>query len=483
MIKIFNTLTRQLEEFEPSTPGVVTWYNCGPTVYDHLHLGHARSLVAFDTIRRYLEYRGYKVKFVQNFTDIDDKMIARAAKENRSVIEVAEEFIASYFEDVEKLNIKRASIHPRALLHITHMIEFIQRLIDKEYAYVSNGEVYFDVQKFSKYGELSKHKLENILQETEDAENPNKRYPADFALWKKRKPGEPSWLAPWGEGRPGWHIECSVMSITYLGDTIDIHSGGQDLIFPHHENEIAQAEALTGKQFVKYWLHNGYLNINSEKMSKSLGNFVILNELFKHHNPDAVRLYLLMTHYRQPIDFTQEGLLQAETTAERLFNIILLIKTYAQNILLNNNEDELETLTDLDNQVLELVDKTRNEFIESMDEDFNTSKALAVVFTFAREINNYIRVANTLNPIVIQKIDSLFDDIRSVLGIFENLDQYLTLDTINKLVKLLIELRNDFRREKKWDLSDKIRDRLKEAKILLEDTPKRVIWKLNLREK
>lgn len=486
MIKIYNTLTRQIEEFKPSTPGVVTWYNCGPTVYDHLHLGHARSLVAFDTIRRYFEYRGYKVRFVQNFTDIDDKMINRANKEKRSVIEVAEEFISSYYEDVKKLNIKPATIHPRALLHIPHMIEFIQKLIEKGYAYESNGDVYFDVRKFDGYGTLSKHKLEQILQETEDAENPNKRHPADFALWKSKKPGEPSWFAPWGEGRPGWHIECSVMSMAYLGETIDIHSGGQDLIFPHHENEIAQSEALTGKKFVRYWLHNGYLKINSEKMSKSLGNFIVLKELFKHHNPDAVRLYLLMTHYRQPIDFTMDGLSQTEIAAERLFNTILLIKSYSKQLSDDNEESSRDNkntteFTELDTQFLELVDKTRKEFIEAMDEDFNTANALAVVFTFLREVNNYLRSAEKLNPTVIKEIDKLFDELRSVLGILEDLERYLKIEIISNLVELLVELRDTFRKEKNWELSDKIRDRLKDAKIILEDTPKRVVWKLNVK--
>jgi len=461
-----------MEEFKPLEPGIVRWYNCGPTVYDLMHLGHARSLVAFDTIRRYLEFCGYTVRYVQNFTDIDDKMIQRAHQEGRSIIEVAEDNIRYYYRDVDRLNVKRATIHPRAMLHIPHMISMIQKLIEKGYAYESNGDVYFDVRKFANYGKLSGHKLEHIAHETEDAENPNKRFPADFVLWKSKKEGEPSWYSPWGEGRPGWHIECSVMSMTYLGDTIDIHSGGQDLIFPHHENEIAQSEALTGKPFVRYWLHNGYLNINSEKMSKSLGNFITLERLLEQYSGDVIRLYLLMTHYRQPINFTKEGINQAKVTAERLLNIILLTKMYSKEVT------EVSELSDLDKQLLNDIDRAKKVFMESMNEDFNTSNALAAVFSLSKQLNTYIRKVDIVNPEVMKKANAFFDDIRNILGLFENLDQYAKLDIITKLVKLLIELRQEFRKNKNWAMSDKIRDFLTEAGITLEDTPKRVLWKL-----
>ncbi|MHA1302645.1 MAG: cysteine--tRNA ligase [Candidatus Heimdallarchaeaceae archaeon] len=472
-MKVYNTFTRQLEEFKTIEEGKVRWYHCGVTVYSRSHLGHARNIIAFDTIRRYLEYRGYEVRYIQNFTDVDDKMIDRANKEGISIIELAERNIADYFYDMDRLNVKRATLFPRALLHIGHMIAHIQGLIEKGYAYESNGDVYFDVRKWAEYGKLSNQKLENILEKTEDTANPNKRFPADFALWKAKKPGEPSWPSPWGEGRPGWHLECSTMSIEYLGETFDIHSGGQDLIFPHHENEIAQSEALTGKPFVKYWLHNGFVKIDAEKMSKSIGNIINIDTILAKYPPDALRLYILQTHYRQPIDFTEAGLEQATVTAERLFNVILLTKSFSSDDTLS------DSLTDIDSHLLDKIADSRSSFIKAMDEDFNTSNALAVVFDFSREVNDYLRKADMLNKEVLKKADELFDEFRSVLGLFENINQYSSLELQKELIKLLIELRQEFRTEKNWEKSDKIRDVLKEAGVILEDNPKRVLWKLS----
>ncbi|MHA1828705.1 MAG: cysteine--tRNA ligase [Candidatus Heimdallarchaeaceae archaeon] len=471
MIKIYNTLTRQLEEFKTVEPGVVRWYNCGPTVNGLMHLGHARSAVAFDTIRRYLEYRGYKVQYVMNFTDIEDRMIEVANTEKRAVLEVAEEYLRYFRRDFERINIKEATINPRAMLHINNMIDFIKKLIDKGFAYESNGDVYFDVRKFEKYGKLSNQKIENVLEHTEDAENPNKRFPADFALWKSKKPGEPSWPSPWGEGRPGWNIECSTMSMLYLGDTLDIHSGGQDLIFPHHENEIAQSESLTGKPFATYWLHNGYINIDEEKMSKSLGNFVNIQDLLNHYSSDAIRLFILQTHYRSPITFNEEAMEQAQITADRLFNTIFLVKYYSKN-------EEIVELNEKDTELIERTNKARDSFIKSMDEDFNTSIALSVIFDLAREVNEYVHKEDRINAKVMQEVDKFFNEFRSIFGLFENFNQYSSIETIEKLVKLLIELRQSFRKEKKWEMSDKIRDELKKAGIALEDTPKRVLWRL-----
>jgi cysteinyl-tRNA synthetase len=473
MIKVYNTLSRQLEEFETIEPGVVRWYNCGPTVNGLMHLGHARSAVAFDIIRRYLEYRGYKVRYIMNFTDIEDRMIEVATNEKRSVLEVAEEYLRGFRRDMSALNLKEATINPRAMLHINQVIEFIQKLEKKNYAYESNGDVYFDVKKFEEYGKLSNQKLDNILQEgTEDAKNPNKRFAADFALWKKKKPGEPYWPSPWGEGRPGWHSECVLMSSLYLGEVIDIHSGGQDLIFPHHENEIAQAEALNNKPFVNYWLHNGYINIDKEKMSKSLGNFTNIIDLLKQYSADAVRIFIAQTHYRSPIDFTEDIIDQAQATANRLFEIFLLVKWFSKK------EDTDSSLVEIDNEMLKTVEQSRTAFVEAMNEDFNTSNAFAVIFNLTKEANDYIRKSDEINLKVIHSIDKFFDEIRSVFGIFENIEEDDSTKTIGTLVDLLIELRQNFRSEKNWEMSDKIRDDLKKAGIVLEDTPKRILWKI-----
>ena len=322
---------------------------------------------------------------------------------------------------------------------------------------------------------LSNQKLENILQKgTEDAENPNKKFPADFALWKNEKPGEPTWPSPWGKGRPGWHIECSAMSMNYLGETIDIHSGGQDLIFPHHENEIAQSESLTNKTFANYWLHNGYVNIDKEKMSKSLGNFVNIIELLKYYSPDAVRLFVLQTHYRSPISFTEDAIDQAQVTVNRLFDVILLAKNYADE----TKDMDKTNLTNLDKDLLEKTKKAREGFVEAMDEDFNTSNGLAVVFDYSREVNDYLRKAEDVNGSVINEADKLFDELSAVFGLFEDFNNYLSINMVEKLVKLLIEIRGEFRKEKNWTMSDRIRDELKAAGVSLEDNPKRILWKL-----
>ena len=473
MIKIYNTLSRQLEEFETIEPGVVRWYNCGPTVNGLMHLGHARSAVAFDVIRRYLEYREYKVRYIMNFTDIEDRMIEVATNEKRSVLEVAEEYLRGFRRDMRALNLKEATINPRAMLHINQMIEFIKKLEEKGYAYESKGDVYYDVRKFKEYGKLSNQKLDNILKEgTEDAKNPKKRFAADFALWKAKKPGEPYWPSPWGEGRVGWAIECSTMSMEYLGDTLDIHSGGQDLIFPHHENEIAQSEALTGKPFAKYWMHNGYINIDKEKMSKSLGNFTNIVDLLKQYSADAVRIFIAQTHYRSPIDFTEDIIDQAQATANKLLEIFLLVKWFSKKEYANSS------LVEIDNEILKTVEQSRASFVEAMDEDFNTSNAFAVIFNLTKEANDYIRKSDEVKLEVIHAIDKFFDEIRSVFGIFEDIEEDDSNKSIGTLVDLLIELRQEFRKEKNWAMSDKIRDELKKAGIALEDTPKRILWKI-----
>jgi len=408
-----------------------------------------------------------------NFTDIEDRMIEVSIKEQRGVLELAEEYLSYFRRDMANLNLKPATIHPRAMLHINPMIEFVQKLEEKGYAYESSGDVYFDVRKFEEYGKLSNQKLDNILQEgTEDSENPNKKFPADFALWKLKKPGEPYWPSPWGEGRVGWSLECSVMSMMYLGDTLDIHSGGQDLIFPHHENEIAQSEAVTGKPFVKFWLHNGFVNIDKEKMSKSLGNYVNIVELLNYYSADAVRLFVLQTHYRSPIVFTEDNMDQAQVTSDRLFNTILLVKHYSKI------EMKSEENTELGLQLKEKIEQTKEEFNKGMSEDFNTSIALATIFDLSHEINDYVRKAEVINTEIMKQADTFFDVFRSVFGMFEDFNQYSSIDTLEQLVNLLIELRKTFRDDKNWEMSDKIRDDLKNAGITLEDTPKRMLWKL-----
>ncbi|MDK2902576.1 MAG: cysteinyl-tRNA synthetase, partial [Clostridiales bacterium] len=321
MVSLYNTLTRKQEIFEPLNDNTVTMYVCGPTVYDYFHIGNARPLVVFDTLRRYFEYRGYKVKYVQNFTDIDDKMIKRANQEGITVRELGDRFIEEYFEDAKGLNIRLADVHPRATEHITDMIEFIKKLLDKGVAYIVDGDVYFDISKFPQYGKLSHQDFNEIETGARVEVNENKHNPMDFVLWKAQKPGEPAWDSPWGMGRPGWHIECSVMSMKYLGDTIDIHGGGQDLIFPHHENEIAQSEALTGKPLARFWLHNGYINVDGQKMSKSLGNFFTVRDISKEYDLEAVRIFMLLSHYRSPINFSHQLLEQANNALDRLYNV------------------------------------------------------------------------------------------------------------------------------------------------------------------
>ncbi|WZL72657.1 cysteine--tRNA ligase [Clostridiaceae bacterium 35-E11] len=461
-MKLYNTLTKKKEEFIPIKPNEVTIYACGPTVYNYFHIGNARPFVVFDTLRRYLEYRGYKVIFVQNFTDVDDKIIRRAHEEGLTPQEVSEKYIEEYFKDAQAIGVKKADIHPKVTENIEEIIRFVQILIDKGYAYEVNGDVYFDTFKFKDYGKLSKQSIEDLEAGARIEVNDIKRNPMDFALWKSQKPGEVAWDSPWGKGRPGWHIECSVMSTKYLGETIDIHGGGQDLIFPHHENEIAQTEACTGKLFARYWMHNGYITIDNEKMSKSKGNFFTVRDVLKDFDGETVRFFLLSAQYRNPINFSRELMQQAKTALERLYNA----KNNLKHLLDNTTEKQLTTA---EKEKLTAFEKYRKKFIAAMDDDLNTADAIAAIFELVKEINSYVN-ANASKELVAKSMD-LFMELVDVLGLLTRKEE-----TLDEEIEKLVQQRQEARKNKNFALADKIRDDLKNQGIILEDTPQGVKW-------
>ena len=465
---LFNDLTRKKEPFVPLNPGHVGFYACGPTVYDFFHIGNARPFIVFDVLRRYLEWSGYAVTFVQNFTDIDDKMIDRANREGITVAQLAERFIAEYYQDADALGIRRATINPRATDHMPEIIELVKTLIEKKHAYEIQGDVFFDVASFPSYGKLSKQGIEELQSGARIDVNERKRNPLDFALWKAQKPGEPAWESPWGLGRPGWHIECSAMSMKYLGETFDIHTGGSDLTFPHHENEVAQAEAATGRPFVRYWLHNGYLLIDKEKMSKSLGNFLTAREARKRFNPLAIRLFMLSAHYRSPINFSEEGLQQSVSALERLRNCLADL-TYAQaHREYTDNAASAETL--------KLLEEKNAEFKAQLDDDFNTAGALGSVFEVIRIANTYLKESASLDRRVISAITNFFDMTEDIFGIVRDRDAAQP----NEEIERLILQRNEARAAKDYAKSDSIRKSLLEKGIILEDSPEGTKWKRQL---
>ena len=464
-MKLYNTLSRTKEEFEPLNDKIVNMYVCGPTVYNYIHIGNARAFIVFDTVRRYLEYKGYKVNYVQNFTDIDDKIIKRAQEENVTTKEVAEKYIEEYFIDADNLGIKRATVHPKATEHIEDIIEFIKILIDKGYAYVVNGNVYFETAKFKDYGKLSHKNIEELQAGARIEINEEKKNPLDFVLWKAQKPGEPAWDSPWGKGRPGWHIECSVMSTKYLGKTLDIHAGGPDLVFPHHENEIAQSEAAYGQPFSKYWMHIGYLNINNEKMSKSKGNFFTVREITEKYNPEVLRLFMLMAHYRSPINFSLDLMEQAKSAYERLLNAVANLKhllTVCKDRELNEEEKRIK----------EKFEEYKKEFEEAMDDDFNTADAISVLFEMSKTANT--NISGNSSKKLVEYILDIFLKLSEILGLsYRGVETELN----DEEILALIEERQKARKEKNWKLADEIRDRLREKGIILEDTPEGVRWK------
>ena len=471
-----------MEEFKPLKEKHVGMYVCGPTVYDWAHLGHARTYLAFDVIVRWLEFRGFSVFYVQNITDVghltedtaEDKIVKRAREEKIEPMQLVEVYMREYFRDLDPLGVKRPDVSPRATGHLVEMIEAIQTLIKKGYAYEVNGNVFFDVSKFKDYGKLSKVKLETMLAGSRFEAHPDKRDPKDFALWKKAGEGDLlKWWSPWGYGFPGWHIECAIMGMKYLGPQFDIHGGARDLVFPHHENEIAQCEALTGKKpFVKYWLHTGFLTINGEKMAKSLGNYVTVREALKKYNAEAIRLFVLSTHYRSEIDFTDKKLRDAETSLERLYNTMENLETAIKHSL---EREPTETEKKFEKRVEEL----RNRFIEAMDEDFNTPRALAALFVLSREINSFLEGQKQVSASLLKRVYEGFLELGKVLGLFQKeRAKKVSEKLVEDLVNLLVKLREDLRRKGEYELSDEVRAKLRELGVVVEDTSEGPKWKL-----
>lgn len=461
-IQLYNTLTRKKEEFVPLEAGKVKMYVCGPTVYNYIHIGNARPAIVFDTVRRYLEFRGYEVQYVSNFTDVDDKLIRVAHEVGEDVPSIANRFIAAYFEDVSALGCQKANVHPRVTENMESIIEFIQTLIDKEYAYESEGDVYFHTRQFEGYGKLSHQSIDELRVGARIAVGEKKQDALDFALWKAAKEGEIYWESPWGKGRPGWHIECSAMAKKYLGETIDIHAGGQDLAFPHHENEIAQSEALTGKPFARYWMHNGYININNEKMSKSLGNFVLVHDLIKMHDPQVLRFFMLSVHYRNPINYSVDLLENTRSGLER-------IKTSYQN--LQHRMEASANLGEGSGEWMKQINSQRNAFIMAMDDDFNTANGISVLFELSALSNKYLMEKNT-DRNVISRFLQQFEELFTVLGLQLEKEELLDED-----IEALIEQRIQARKDRNFQLADQIRDQLKDLNIILEDTPQGTRWK------
>lgn len=461
-MKIFNTMSRRKEEFIPVDPNEVKIYACGPTVYNFIHIGNARPLCVFDVLRRYLEYRGYNVKFVQNFTDVDDKIIKRANEENSTFEEVSEKYIKEFWTDAHGLNFKDATVHPKATENIDEIIEIIKTLEEKGYAYAVDGDVYYRTLKFKDYGKLSHQPIDDLQSGARIAVGDKKEDPLDFALWKAAKEGEPYWDSPWGKGRPGWHIECSAMNKRYLGNTIDIHCGGQDLIFPHHENEIAQSEAANGCMFSKYWMHNGYINVDNVKMSKSLGNFKTVREIADVYGYEVIRYFLISSHYRSPINYNLEIIEQCKSALERLYNCRESLDFAIKNAKSDIADDE---------NILALIDSRKEQFINSMDDDLNTADGIAAVFDLVSDINTKI-INKDVSKNVCQKAADMFDELTGVLGLVYNRKS----NDINGDIEKLIEKRQQARANKDWATADRIRDELKAQGITLKDTPQGVTW-------
>ena len=476
-IKVYNTLTKQKEEFVPITPGKANIYVCGVTPYNHPHVGNARPFVTWDVIRRFLEHEGYDVTHVQNFTDVDDKIINTANKEGVQWFDICNRYIDSYFEVMDKLNVRRAHVYPRVSEHINDIIATVQCLIDNGYGYVVDGDVFYSVEKFKYYGQLSGRNLEDMLAGARVDVDDRKRNPMDFALWKSAKPGEPAWESPWGPGRPGWHIECSTMSMKYLGESFDFHGGGSDLIFPHHENEIAQSEGCTGiHPFVHYWLHNGFITVNEEKMSKSLGNFFMVIDILEHYDPETLRFFIVSTHYRSPLDFSDARLTEAQKSLARLRQAQETLGELSEMMSAGPTADSLA----LRDKVKEL----REAFMEAMRDDFNTALAISHMFALAKEINIYHKavVDAGIKPDgkLVALLNDVFAETCSIIGVLEKTAAPAAEESGDskeaELVEMLIAMRQDARKNKNYALADELRNKLSEIGIVLQDTPQGVKW-------
>ncbi len=489
MIRLYNTLTGKKEEFVPLAENTVHMYACGVTVYDYSHLGHARGAVAFDVVQRYFRRKGYNVKYVRNFTDVDDKIIKRAHEEGISPAEVAHKYIEAYQEDMARLGVGRADIEPKATEHIAEMIQVIKRLIEKGHAYTVDGDVYFRVSSFPSYGKLSKRNLEDMKAGARVEVDERKQDPLDFALWKASKPGEPTWESPWGPGRPGWHIECTAMGFKHLGETFDIHAGGKDLIFPHHENEIAQSEASSGKPFVKYWLHNGFVNINEEKMSKSLGNFFTIRDILDKYDAEIVRLFLLSTHYRSPIDFSDANLKDARAGLDRFYTM----KEGIANFLAGKKKPPLkpeELIEAVDRPLYQKIIALPRAFEEAMDDDFNTALAIGLLYDLVRDVNKFLSEVDQKREdaayCILAVAQESFDNVAQTLGIFQRrpeewfsearLGEHKITLTVEQIEEY-IHLRNEARARKDWAEADRIRKALDEGGVALFDRPGGTVWK------
>ena len=462
-MKIFNTMTAKKEEFVPMDKNEVKIYACGPTVYNYIHIGNARPLCVFDVLRRYLEYRGYNVKFVHNFTDIDDKIIKRANEEGTTYDVISKKYIEEFWTDANGLNFKKATAHPKATENIDEIIKLISTLIEKGYAYQAENDVYFRTLKFKEYGKLSHQPIEDLESGARIAIGEIKEDPLDFALWKGAKPGEPYWDSPWGKGRPGWHIECSAMNRKYLGDTIDIHCGGKDPVFPHHENEIAQSECANGCTFANYWMHNGYINVDNVKMSKSLGNFKTVREIANVYGYEVIRYFLISSHYRSPINYSLDIIEQCKSALERLYTCRDSLDFAIKNAAEETKENDAELIAELD--------KRREQFITAMDDDLNTADGLAAIFELTKDINTKI-LDHDVSKAVCEHAAKLYDELCNVLGILYNRKE----NTLDSDIEALVEKRQEARKNKDWATADKIRDELKAKGIILKDTPQGVTW-------
>ncbi|MDR3332050.1 MAG: cysteine--tRNA ligase [Synergistaceae bacterium] len=470
-LQLYNDMSAGKESFEPLEPGAVSFYVCGPTVYDYFHIGNARPFIVFDVLRRYLEFNGLKVNFVQNFTDVDDKMIQRAHQLGITVPELAERFIEAYYEDADALGIRRATHNPRATQEIPAIIAIIEKLIDRGHAYEAGGDIYFEVSTFQNYGKLSKQNLEDLDSGARVEVDERKRHPLDFALWKAQKPGEPAWESPWSMGRPGWHIECSAMATRYLGETIDIHGGGSDLIFPHHENEVAQSECAHGRTFARFWIHNGYVMLDREKMSKSLGNFFTVREVRAKYSTPVIRLFMLSAHYRSPINFSEETLEQAKSAYERLRNgwaeISYALEARPCDVVPCERDDGLR----------EAIKDAMELFVESMDDDFNTAGAIGAIFDIIRATNSSLGRQGGIDYETVEEAANFLRSVDDIMGILQIDSMERSRESETDEIDTLIKERNEARARKDFARSDEIRKSLSDRGIILEDTPQGTRWK------